>query len=197
MLTLPRRSLNSDAAMHWQSSMASLASWFRCLYAGAFMRRLTAPLAIHLAIHREKVHIWVTGSTGNDTHMRTALRCNRTDRPCWQRTGFDGAKSASTYVAPAKIDYWEYDSPADPKFSALVPSGFGADRPLFNPDEPPYEVEKESVSALDRLLEQALDFDFNATSRLRLFINVLLAQTGPAAQIHCRSGPSQTVLGAS
>ncbi len=32
------------------------------------------------------------------------------------------------------------------RFSALTPSGFGADRPLFNPDEPPYEVERESVS---------------------------------------------------
>ena len=63
----------------------------------------------------------------------------------WQRAGFDGAKSASTYAAPAKIDIWEYDSPSDPKFSAMVPSGFGEDRPLFNPDEPPYEVEKESV----------------------------------------------------
>ncbi len=51
-------------------------------------------------------------------------------------------------MAPAKVDIWEYDSPADPKFSAMVPSGFGPDRPVFNPDEPPYEVEKESVSVL-------------------------------------------------
>ena len=60
--------------------------------------------------------------------------------------GFDGFKSASKYKAPAKIDIWEYDTPADPKFAALMPSGFGVDRPLFNPDEPPYEVERESVS---------------------------------------------------
>ena len=67
----------------------------------------------------------------------------------WQwRAGFDGFKSASVYKAPPKVDIWEYDTPADPKFAALTPSGFGADRPLFNPDEPPYEVERESVRRL-------------------------------------------------
>ena len=60
-------------------------------------------------------------------------------------SGFDGFQSASTYKAPPRIDIWEYDTPADPRFAALTPSGFGVDRPLFNPDEPPYEVERESV----------------------------------------------------
>jgi len=39
-----------------------------------------------------------------------------------------------------------------PRFSALTPSGFGADRPLFNPDEPPYEVERESVRQSSQMI---------------------------------------------